>query len=90
MKASEIKPQSWAFGTNNLKQTVLLNRWKNITTNAQRMEDTLLQLMANPETTSEQLFMASTLYADVTKKLHEHAQIIDNYIYHGTKVDDQE
>jgi hypothetical protein len=50
------------------------------------MEESLLLLMNNPETTPEQLVLASKLYTSVTQQLHDHAQIIDTFIYHGHKL----
>jgi hypothetical protein len=87
MKASETNPTAWAFGMNRPKTTVLMRRWVNIRKNVRRMEDMMLELMQNPQTTQEQLSLAAKMYADMTKQLHEAALMIDEYIYHGKKPD---
>jgi type III secretory pathway component EscU len=48
--------------------------------------DSLPLLMNNPETTPEQLVLASKLYTNVTQQLHDHAKMIDTFIYHGHKL----
>jgi len=85
MKASEVKPSSWRFGLSNPKINILMRGWEGIRKNVDNMEETLLKLMQNPQTTPEQLVMAAKLYADVTLKLNEVANKIDAYLYHGTK-----
>jgi hypothetical protein len=85
MKASETKPTAWRFGMKNPKIFILMRKWEGIRKNVKHMEDTMLKLMSNPETTPEQLSMAAKLYADVTLKLNEAANMIDAYLYHGTK-----
>ena len=85
MKASEVKPSSWRFGLSNPKINILMRKWEGIRKNVDNMEDTMLKLMQNPQTTPEQLSMAAKLYADVTLKLNEAANMIDAYLYHGTK-----
>ena len=85
MKASEVKPSSWRFGLSNPKINILMRGWEGIRKNVDNMEETLLKLMQNPQTTPEQLSMAAKLYADVTLKLNEAANKIDAYLYHGTK-----
>ena len=86
MKASEIKPTGWYYGLNKPKTLALMRKWEGIRKSAKLMEETMLELMNNPETTPEQLVMASKLYTNVTKQLHDHATIIDVYIYHGHKL----
>jgi hypothetical protein len=86
MKASEINPNSFYYGINKPKSWALERKWKEILKNARHMEETLLLLMNNPETTADQLALASKLYTNVTKQLHDHATIIDVYIYHGHKL----
>jgi len=86
MKASEIEPNSWYYGLNKPKARALMRKWEGIKRNARRMEELLPLLMNNPETTPEQLVMASKLYTNVTKQLHDHATIIDVFIYHGHKL----
>jgi hypothetical protein len=49
------------------------------------MEKTLLLLMANPDTTLEQLKQAAEAYATTTKLLHEFAVKIDESIYNEDK-----
>lgn len=86
MKASEINPNSWYFGMNKPKTWALQRKWSGILKTAKLMEETLLELMNNPETTPEQLVLASKLYTNVTKQLHDHATMIDVFIYHGHKL----
>ena len=86
MKASEINPNSWYYGMNKPKTMALERKWKGILKTARHMEETLLLLMNNPETTADQLVMASKLYTNVTKQLHDHATMIDVFIYHGHKL----
>jgi hypothetical protein len=86
MKASEINPNSWYYGMNKPKTLALNRKWNDIRKSAKLMEDTLLELMNNPETTPEQLSMASKLYTNVTQQLHDHAMMIDVFIYHGHKL----
>ena len=86
MKASEINPNSWYYGQNKPKARMLMIRWEGIRKNVKHMEETLLLLMSNPETTPEQLVIASKLYTNVTKQLHDHALMIDMFIYHGHKL----
>lgn len=86
MKASEINPNSWYYGLNKPKAWALQRKWNEIIKTARHMEETLLLLMNNPETTPEQLVLASKLYANVTKQLHDHAMMIDVFIYHGHRL----
>ncbi len=86
MKASEIEPNSWMFGLNKPKTRMLMRKWGDIRKNVRLMEDSLPLLMNNPETTPEQLVLASKLYTNVTQQLHDHAQMIDVFIYHGHKL----
>jgi hypothetical protein len=86
MKASEIEPNSWMFGLNKPKTRMLMRKWDGIRKNVRLMEDSLPLLMNNPETTPEQLVLASKLYTNVTQQLHDHAQMIDVFIYHGHKL----
>ena len=85
MKASDIDPTSWRFGDNKPKTAMLMRKWDGIRRNARHMEGMLIELMSNPATTPEQLAQASKLYASVTQQLLIHANVIDDYIYHGTK-----
>ena len=84
MKASDIDPTSWRFGSNQSKNNMLMRKWDGIRRNARRMENMLIELMCNPATTPEQLALASKLYANVTQQLQIHANVIDDYIYHGS------
>lgn len=84
MKASDITPTSFGYG-NKPKTVAILSKWNNIRKNIRRMEETLLELMKNPATTPEQLAQASKLYTSVTQQLYIHANVIDDYIYNGTK-----
>ncbi len=86
MKASEINPNSWYYGQNKPKTLALGRKWKEILKSAKLMEETLLELMNNPETTPEQLVLASKLYTNVTNQLHAHAMMIDTFIYYGHKL----
>jgi hypothetical protein len=86
MLASTIEPTSWFFGLNKPKTRMLMRKWDGIRKNVRHMEESLLLLMNNPETTPEQLVLASKLYTSVTQQLHDHAQIIDTFIYHGHKL----
>lgn len=90
MKASEIQPTSWRVGTSNVLTQVLMRKWQGIRDNVQRMEDTLLKLMENPQTTPEQLALGAKIYSNMTKQLHETALKIDEYIYHGKTPDKYE
>jgi len=85
MKASQVKPSSWRFGLSNPRINILMRRWEGTRKNVDNMENTMLKLMQNPQTTPEQLSMAAKLYADVTLKLSEAANMIDDYLYHGVK-----
>jgi len=85
MKASEMKPTAWRFGFNDPKINILMRKWEGIRKNVVHMEDTMLKLMQNPQTTPEQLSMVAKLYADTTQKLTDTANAIDAYLYHGTK-----
>jgi len=85
MKASDIDPTRGRFGEKKPKTAMLMRKWDGIRQNARRMENTLIELMGNPETTPEQLSQAAKLYASVTQQLHVHANVIDDYIYHGKK-----
>ena len=85
MKTSEMKPTAWLFGMNNPKINILMRKWEGIRKNVRHMEDTMLLLMQNPQTTPEQLSMAAKLYANTTQRLTDTANAIDDYLYHGTK-----
>ena len=85
MKASKVKPSSWRFGLSNPKINILMRKWEGTRKNVDNMEDTMLKLMQNPQTTPEPLSMVAKLYADVTLKLSDAANMIDAYLYHGTK-----
>ena len=67
------------------KINILMRKWSGIRTNVVHMEDTLLKLMENPQSTPEQLAMAAKLYTSVTQKLTDCANAIDNYLYRGIK-----
>jgi hypothetical protein len=83
MKASKINPSSWRYGGGSMK---LMRKWEGILKSTKLMEETMLELMNNPETTADELVMASKLYTNVTKQLHDHAMMIDVFIYHGHKL----
>ena len=80
MKSSDIEPTAWKFGASNVRTQVLMRKWRGIRDNVRHMEELLLTLMENPQTTPEQLSQAATLYSDMTKRLHESARAIDEYI----------
>lgn len=84
-KASDINPRSWVFGTNKPKTAVLMHKWDEIRKNTRHMEEVLLTLMSNPAATPEELALASKIYARVTQQLHDCANTVDEYIYHGRK-----
>ena len=86
MKASEIEPTSWHYGLNKPKTRAFQRKWESIKRNARRMEALLPLLMNNPEITPEQLVMASKAYTNVTKQLHDHAMMIDVFIYYRHKL----
>jgi hypothetical protein len=86
MKASEINPNSWYYGINKPKTAMFMRKWESIQKSVKLMEETMLELMNNTETTPEQLVMASKLYTNVTKQLHDHATMIDVFIYHSHKL----
>lgn len=85
MKASEVKPSSWAFGLRHPKINILMRRWEGTNKNVVSMENTMLLLMQNPQTTPEQMAMAAKLYADVAQRLADCAKSVDDYLYHGIK-----
>jgi len=85
MKTSEIKPTAWKFALSNPKINILMRKWNGTRENVAHMEDTLLKLMENPQSTPEQLAMAAKLYTSVTQKLTDCANAIDDYLYHGIK-----
>lgn len=85
MKVSEIKPTAWRYGFNNPKINMLMRKWEGIRKNVVHMEDTMLKLMQNPQTTPEQLSMAAKLYADVSQRLADCAKAVDDYLYHDIK-----
>lgn len=63
------------------KINILMRKWSGIRTNVVHMEETLLKLMENPQSTPEQLAMAAKLYTSVTQKLTDCANAIDAYLY---------
>ena len=85
MKVSEMKPTAWRYGFNNPKINMLMRKWEGIRKNVVHMEDTMLKLMQNPQTTPEQLSMAAKLYADVSQRLADCAKSVDDYLYHDIK-----
>ena len=85
MKASEIDPTSWQYGLRNPKVNILMRRWKGISKNVEDMENTLLLLMQNPQTTPEQMSMAAKLYADVAQRLADSAKAVDDYLHQDIK-----
>jgi hypothetical protein len=86
MKASDIEPQAWGFGNRmTFHRGNLMRKWSTIQRNVERMEANLLLLMANPDTTPEQLQQAAEAYASTTKLLHEHATKIDESIHNEGK-----
>ena len=62
-----------------------MRKWEGIRKNVDNMENTMLKLMQNPQTTPEQLSMAAKLYADVSQRLADCAKSVDDYLYHGIK-----
>lgn len=84
-KASATDPTSWASGLRNPKINILMRRWTGIRKNVENMENTMLLLMQNPQTTPEQMSMAAKLYADVAQRLADSAKAVDDYLYHGIK-----
>ena len=87
MKVSEIEPTAWEFAMKrNPRMPILLRKWKGIQKKVRQMDGVLLELMQNPHTTAEQLSIAAKLYASVAKELHDHAVVIDTYLYHGHKL----
>lgn len=85
MKTSEMQPTAWQYGFHNPKINILMRKWEGIRKLVAHMEDTMLKLMSNPQTTPEQLSMAAKLYADTTQKLNDTANAIDAYLYRGEK-----
>ena len=85
MKTSELQPTAWRYGANDPKINILMRRWSGIRKNVAHMEDALLKLMQNPQTTPDQMAMAAKLYANTTQMLNDAATAIDAYLYHGTK-----
>jgi len=86
MKASEIKPQGGLHGNYmSFQRKILMRKWNAILENVKHMEETMLTLMSNPETTPEQMVQVAKLYSSMTKTLHEHATKIDENIYNETK-----
>ncbi len=85
MKTSEMQPTAWRYGANNPKLNILMRRWEGIRKNVAHMEDTMLTLMSNPQTTPAQMAIAAKLYANTTQSLTETANAIDNCLYNGTE-----
>jgi hypothetical protein len=86
MKASDIEPQAWGFGNRmTFRRGDLMRKWHVIQRSVVHVEEALLLLMANPDTTSEQLKQAAETYANTTKLLHEFAKKIDESIYNEGK-----
>ena len=86
MKASEIEPQAWRFGNRmTFRRGNLMRGWSTIQRKVRHMEANLLLLMANPETTPEQLKQVADAYANMTKLLHEYAVKIDESIHNEDK-----
>lgn len=85
MKASEIRPTMFDLGGLPIKKRFLIQRWEKIIKNTRHMEETLLKLMANYETTPEQMVQASKLYASVTKQLNDHAIKVNEYLVGESK-----
>jgi len=86
MKASEIEPQAWGFGNRmTFHRGNLMRKWNTIQRDAWHMEENLLLLMANPDTTPEQLKQGAEVYANTTKLMHEHAVKVDESIYNEGK-----
>jgi len=91
MKASEIEPQAWGFGNRmTLHRGNLMRIWRNIHRSVRRMEGNLLLLMANPDTTPEQLQQVAEVYANTTKLLQEYAQKTDESIHNEGKPKEHE
>jgi hypothetical protein len=92
MKASEIKPLAWRYGNSGplgLRRFSLMRKWNAIQRKVERMEANLLLLMANPDTTPEQLQQVAEAYANTTKLLHEYAVKIDESIHNEDKPKEQ-
>jgi len=86
MRASDIEPQAWRFGNQmTFRRGNLMRIWRNIHRSVRRMEENLLLLMANPDTTPEQLQQVAEVYANTTKLLQEYAQKTDESIYNEGK-----
>ena len=85
MKASEARPPMFNLGGLSIKKRFLIQRWEKIIKNARCMEEFLIELMANSETTPEQMVQASKLYASVTKTLHDHAILVNEYLITESK-----
>jgi hypothetical protein len=85
MKTSDMQPTSWAFGMNNPKVSILMRKWNGIRENVAHMEEVMLKLMSNPQTTPEQMALVAKAYSNVTQRLNDTANAIDAYLYHGTK-----
>ena len=91
MRASDIEPQAWGVGDRmTFRRGNLMRTWRNIQRNVEHMEETLLLLMANPDTTPEQLQQAAEAYANTTKLLHEFAKKIDESIHNEGKPKEHE
>jgi hypothetical protein len=88
MKASEVRPAMFNLGGLPIKKRFLIQRWEKIIKNTKHMEETMLTLMSNPETTPMQMVQVAKLYASVTKQLHEHAIKIDEYLITESKPKD--
>jgi hypothetical protein len=85
MKTSDMQPTSWAFGTSNPKVSILMRKWNGIRENVAHMEEVMLKLMSNPQTTPEQMALVAKAYSNVTQRLNDTAHAIDAYLYNGTK-----
>lgn len=80
-----MQPTSWVFAANNPKVGILMRKWNGIRENVKHMEDVMLKLMSNPQTTPEQMALVAKAYSNVTQRLHDTANTIDDYLYHGIK-----
>ena len=86
MRASDIEPQAWGVGDRmTFRRGNLMRKWNVIQRSVVNVEEAILLLMANPDTTPEQLKQVAETYANTTKLLHDFAKKIDESIYNEGK-----
>lgn len=70
----------------NTKQLTLLRKWERMNKNLMQMQDLIIQLMANPETTPEHLKKAHAAYVHVFMEMREINHHVSNILRTGKTV----